>query len=105
MAGTSSAKTRFALLPGHDEETVILRCEPTGPREARPDDRLREPRRMTGEGVCGTSFEARKSAHLRMTAGLQVQPPVSPHSDALPADIPPITRAGSRGASAAWHPR
>src|SRR3972149_2385858 len=25
-----------------------LRCEPTGPREARPDDRLREPRRTTG---------------------------------------------------------
>src|ERR1051325_7813238 len=27
---------------------VILRCEPTGPREARPDDKLREPRRMIG---------------------------------------------------------
>ena len=25
---------------------VILRCEPTGPRKARPDDNIREPRRM-----------------------------------------------------------
>src|SRR6266404_8070628 len=51
MAGTSSAKTRFALLPGHDEETGILRCEPTGPREARPDDGLSEPRRMSSRAV------------------------------------------------------
>jgi hypothetical protein len=24
MAGTSSAKTRFALLPGHDEKLVVI---------------------------------------------------------------------------------
>src|SRR5207249_3375573 len=37
------------------KRSVILRCEPTGPREARPDDRLREPRRMSGPGP--SSFE------------------------------------------------
>jgi hypothetical protein len=30
-----------------------------------------EPRRMSGDdGACGPSFEARKGAHLRMTASL-----------------------------------
>jgi len=27
MAGTSSAKTRFALLPGHDEKPIIFKWE------------------------------------------------------------------------------
>src|SRR5882724_5741715 len=36
---------------------VIQRREPTGPREARPDDRLREPRRMEAASWFETAQE------------------------------------------------
>ena len=46
---------------------VILRCEPTGPREvAWPDDKLREPRRATAEARGPSPSRRAVGAHLRM---------------------------------------
>jgi len=49
--------------------TVILRCEPTGPREARPDDRLREPRRMNGHNLQRLGRRPSRAAQRAATSG------------------------------------
>src|SRR5258705_10657210 len=55
---------------------VILRCERS------------EPRRMRGDGVRSPSFEARKSAHLRMTLCSRHNPALD--QNALGAVVPDI---------------
>ena len=61
-SGTVRSFLRYAL------DRLILRCEPTGPaRSGRPDDKLREPRRMRARRLsCILRGSALRAEHLRM---------------------------------------
>ena len=68
-----------------------MRCEPTGPaRSARPDDKLREPRRVAALALRPASFEARATrGRLRITVnkGFRSAAPAFP-----PTPQPPTGR-------------
>src|SRR6266851_9641535 len=51
IRAASRVREVFAIIPAQRLRCCRWRREPTGPRAARPDDRLREPRRMSSRAV------------------------------------------------------